>query len=934
MDAARRAGDVGNFTVAIDCGLDPPASGAALTSEKSSIPKVSVAAVTIAALTAVTFWSLKPVFISIIGDRGDFAEVYVVAAAISMVASAAGALVLRKKTVAIVLGGRQSLSGSASAAISGIFLAFWYYGFYRALYGAPKVDATIIAFTWPLIAVIAMRVFSPTTARKLRWNEWLMVLASFIGAVAIGLSNAGSTQSAAGSSGEIIWAFVAAIGSGLYLPFAINATRSFDRVVESRPIATFYAISVANATALAAVLVALKIAGHTLRFYAFDPQVLLVCALIGIGTYLVAEITWTWAFQEYKSLTLSSLPYFSPAVSVVLLYLLFDEPVRPIAIVGLVLILFSNLTLHARHRSMNALSLSLVATVYVALASQVLPRDVLSSVPEMAAAITGLFAILAGFTLAQVANRRTQELDARATVVRRLIATDDSAEKDKADALLQDLIELEYDSTAAGKEGRALRIKRSLSGSDGMRTPAEESALDAFNGWLSIHLDRLSLGERAALWLTGLGSIVFVLLLRGDSPLGNAGAILFAGGAFLAMFAIRDYDRNNIHGFTSQIWRLEQGFREIGKKYYLPKEILDSGEFSPAQVRDGIRTRNDGEPIRLVESLPAGRGFNVFYLGTAVLVILAIVLMPTAFSGEIGTQTASAPRPGVEQALPESGQATVTIADPGWPGAAVTALILKDVLGSADVTVEIERMDHVDAVAGMGAEGAAAQVHPDFWLQNQGVAVREWVASGTIQLSDHPYVGTQGIYVLDAAGSRELLTEPDDLSDPEVAALFDGDGDGAGEMWIGPRGWASTENLDTWLTESVNESIEGESYSETIFKARLKQEAASGRPVLFYGYEPDGIHEQYSLRRLGSIPWATDQGEENVDVHVAWAADLEETSPAAARVLPDVEFTDEDISAFIAAVNIDGRDPQDVAEQWLTENADRVAQWGQPDGTG
>lgn len=900
-----------------------------MATETSVPPKLSVAAVTVAALTAVAFWSLKPVFISIIGDRGDYAEVYVVAGTISVLSSLVGALVLRRRTAAVLRGGRNSLSGVGSAAVSGLFLALWYYGFYRALYGAPKVDATIIAFTWPLIAVVAMRVFSPATAARLRWNEWLMVLASFVGAAAIGVSNIGAAQS--GDSGEIVWAFVAAVGSGLYLPFAINSTRSFDQVVGSRPIATFYAISVANATALAAVLLALWVSGHTLRFYAFDGQVLLVCGLIGIGTYLVAEITWTWAFQEYKSLTLSSLPYFSPAVSVVLLYLLFDEPVRPIAIVGLVLILFSNLTLHARHRSMNALSLSLVATVYVALAAQVLPRDVLSSVPEMAAAITGLFAILAGFTLAQVAGRRTQELDARATVVRRLIATDDAPGKDAADELLQDLIELEYDTTAEGKESRALRIKHALSGEAGTRTPAQESALDAFNGWLSIHLDRLSLGERAALWLTGLGSIVFVLLLRGDSPLGNAGAIVFAGGAFLAMFAIRDYDRNNIHGFSSQIWRLEQGFREIGKKYYLPSEILDSGEFTAAQVRDGIRTRDGDGPIRVVESLPAGRGFNAFYLGTAALVVLAVVLMPTAFNGEIGTSVAaSAPRPGEVQAAPEAEDATVTVADPGWPGASVTAEVLKGALAAADVTVEVEEMDHVDAVAGMGAENPAVQVHPDLWLQNQGVAVREWVAAGTIQLSEHSYTGAQGVYVLDAAGSERVLTEAEDLFDPEVSALFDSDGDGRGEMWIGPRGWASTENLGAWLERSGHESIEGESYSATIFKARLEQEAASGRPLLFYGYEPDGIHEQFSLRRLASIPWAADQGDENVDVHVAWASALAETSPAAVRVLRDVDLTDEDLSGFIAAVDHDGQEPEEVAERWLAENRERVAGWGRP----
>lgn len=159
------------------------------------------------------------------------------------------------------------------------------------------------------------------------------------------MSNAEDSWTTIGSS-ENVWAFVAAIGSGIYLPFAINATRSFDRLVRSRTIATFYAVSVANAIAFTAVLVALWVTERALRFDAFDSRVLLICALIGIGTYLVAEISWTWAFQEYKSLTLSSLPYFSPAVSAVLLYLLFEEPVRPVAMVGLVLILFSNLALH------------------------------------------------------------------------------------------------------------------------------------------------------------------------------------------------------------------------------------------------------------------------------------------------------------------------------------------------------------------------------------------------------------------------------------------------------------------------------------------------------------------------------------------------------------------------------------------------------------
>jgi glycine betaine/proline transport system substrate-binding protein len=888
---------------------------------------MSVTAVTLAALTAVAFWSLKPIFISIIGDRGDFAEVYVTAASISVLVSVIGATVLWRRTLRLFRGGRVSLSGLGSAVLSGFFLALWYYGYYRALYSVSKVDATVIAFTWPLISVIAMRVFSPTTARKLRFNEWLMVAASFVGACAIGISNAAGGHTPSGSDGEIVWAFVAALGSGLYLPFAINATKSFDQLLGSRAIATFYSISAANVAAFMVVLVALGVSSHKLRFYAFDSQVIFVCALIGIGTYLVAEITWTWAFREYESLTLSSLPYFAPAVSVVLLYLIFDEPVRPIAVVGLVLILFSNLTLHARHRSTNALSLALIATVYVALGAQILPNDILTSVPDMATALTGLFAILAGFILSQVSNRRTQEQDARATLVRRLIATDDSADKDRADELLQYLIELEFDRTDDGKEKLAQRMKKSLSVPGGRRTQEQENALDAFSAWLTIHLDRLSIGEQAALWLTGLSSIIFVLLLRGDSALGNAGAIAFSAGAFLALFAIRDYDRNNIHGFTSQILRLQQGFREIGKKYYLPAEILDSGELSGRLLRRGVRSRGDDDQVRLVDSLPSSRTFNAFYLGTAALLILAVMLMPTVFRGGIDAATVAAPHPGDTTVLPGSGDATVTIADPGWPGGSVTAEVLEQVLESADVTAKVEPIAHVDAVAEMGSAKPRVQVHPDLWVQNQVGAVKEWVADDTISLSNKSYAGTQGIYVLDAPGTKSVVSL-DDFEDPEVSAQFDSDGDGDAELWMGPREWSSTERLASWLDGGNGKGIEGESYSETIFKARLEEEAADENPLLFYGYEPDGIHEEFSTRLLAPMPGGSEDDDE-VDVHVAWSSSLESTSPAAVRILRSAGFTQDDLSGFIAAVQIDGQEPRTVAEKWISKNAGRIALWRQ-----
>lgn len=300
--------------------------------------------VIVAAVLAVAFWSLKPVFVTALGPKIGFSEVYLAAGTIAVGCSLLASLIMGRKTRAVFTAGATTWKGIGWAAISGLFLAMWYYGFYRALYETPKADATVIAFTWPLIAAVAMRFISPGESSKLRPAQWVLVLLSFVGATAIAIGGEGGGSQE--RSPEIVWAFIAALGSGLYLPFAIKALHCFETVAKSKPLSTFYSISVANVASLSAVSLAMLVTSAQLDFSGIDAEALALLALIGLGTYLVAEISWTWAFQEFKSLTLATLPYFSPAVSVLLLFLIFGEQAGPITIIGLLLILASNLVLH------------------------------------------------------------------------------------------------------------------------------------------------------------------------------------------------------------------------------------------------------------------------------------------------------------------------------------------------------------------------------------------------------------------------------------------------------------------------------------------------------------------------------------------------------------------------------------------------------------
>ena len=153
-----------------------------------------------AAATAVAFWSLKPVFIGFIGDRASYAEVFLVAGGIGVTAGLIGVLFLWRKTLTL-LTDRRSIRASGNAAIAGLLLGMWYYGFYRALYGSQKVDATVIAFSWPLIAVIAMRIFLPAHGRALQLREYGLIVVAFFGAISIGVANLDTSGNWAGSDG-------------------------------------------------------------------------------------------------------------------------------------------------------------------------------------------------------------------------------------------------------------------------------------------------------------------------------------------------------------------------------------------------------------------------------------------------------------------------------------------------------------------------------------------------------------------------------------------------------------------------------------------------------------------------------------------------------------------------------------------------------------
>lgn len=371
---------------------------------------------------------------------------------------------------------------------------------------------------------------------------------------------------------------------------------------------------------------------------------------------------------------------------------------------------------------------------------------------------------------------------------------------------------------------------------------------------------------------------------------------------------------------------MQQGFAEIGKPYYVPAEVVLSGYISATtfasddDVRYG-RTSSEGTPV----SIPKRRLFNSVYLGTAALVIMSVLLLPVSSLTSEGSSATAAPRPG-EEAVAADGenQGSIVIADPGWKAATVTAEIIRLVLDEKGIPATVEPVDQTDLSADLVAENPRFHVHPDLWVENQPLALKEAVESDHLRLNAKPYTASQGIYVLDSDETRRTVTSLDALLDPATARLFDTDGDGDGEFWLGARGWVSTENLKDWVHSEGFSNIEDEEYSETIFKAKLEQIARSDQPAIFYDYVPDGLHEKYDLRRLGDVPG--EESSDEVTVHVARGAGVRDISTTADRILQNFSFSTEDMNSFIAQSD-EGTDPEVIAQKWVESNQDLIGQW-------
>ncbi|WP_236042326.1 glycine betaine ABC transporter substrate-binding protein [Roseibium aggregatum] len=292
--------------------------------------------------------------------------------------------------------------------------------------------------------------------------------------------------------------------------------------------------------------------------------------------------------------------------------------------------------------------------------------------------------------------------------------------------------------------------------------------------------------------------------------------------------------------------------------------------------------------------------------------------------------------------------ADVVIGVPAWPSAQVTAHIIADTLKDRlGIETELRERGTLTILSEVGRGNI--QVHPEVWLPNLTDLVEKLAEQEKVlRLSPHGVAATQNICAtretLDQTGIKAVA----DLAKPEMAAKFDSDGDGKGEIWIGAPTWSSTEI----------EKIRAHSYGydrtmtllempEDVAMAGVDAAVSLGRPIVFYCYGPHHVFQLHDVVMLEEPPydpsrWTlvkraedsawlekshADTAWDASEFHVAYAASLETERPDAASFLSAIELGPEDITAMSYAVVVEGRPVEDVAKDWIAQNEDRIGEW-------
>lgn len=208
----------------------------------------------------------------------------------------------------------------------------------------------------------------------------------------------------------------------------------------------------------------------------------------------------------------------------------------------------------------------------------------------------------------------------------------------------------------------------------------------------------------------------------------------------------------------------------------------------------------------------------------------------------------------------------------------------------------------------------------------------------------------QGFLVDRATADEFGITNIEDMTDPDIAALFDTDGDGLADLTGCNAGWGCEAVIEDLLdTFELRDSITHVQGEYALLMSETVRRFQRGEPVFFYTWTPNWTVNELALGEdvvwintpdveavpalegvEGCISDPCEMGFEGNDIRAVANTDYLMANPAVAALMSVVEIPLEDIAAQNQMMQDGDDSDDDIIEQanmWLEENAELVEEW-------
>lgn len=290
----------------------------------------------------------------------------------------------------------------------------------------------------------------------------------------------------------------------------------------------------------------------------------------------------------------------------------------------------------------------------------------------------------------------------------------------------------------------------------------------------------------------------------------------------------------------------------------------------------------------------------------------------------------------------------IVIGVPNWSSVNATAHILEVVI-EQNLGLDVELQNATNPIVFEAMDKGSMHVHPEVWMPNQQNLHDTYVkANKSVVMNGNPVQASQGMCVPTYLAEKYDIKSIDDLSDSEKMKIFDLDGNGKPEVWIGAPGWASTvvEKIRA-RSYGYDQIFELTEYEETIAYANLANATKAEEPWIGFCYNPHYIFVTQELTVLEEpahdpATWTIVQPTDDPDwlaksqastawngatLHLHYAKALEEKYPTVAALFAAYQMQPDDLSAMGKALAVDGQDPAEFAAGWVAANEETVLNW-------